>query len=236
MQRLLLAFSLLLVTLGSQAAVLTYGDKDIVGFGAYATDPTTGATLEGLAPGVSTIGILGLGGVNHGFPFDPEADDYAGTDQIYVGSNQTGFSDGYSRYAGRIVGPQVITLDYSSLVSSGEKIDTLTLGIGFDDFQFPAFGNPYSASVNGNADAALSALANSFIQTGPETSFGSIGIDPGILAANHVLTLSIDQGGAGGDGWAIDFLTVGVTTSPIPLPPAAILLASALGLLVRRRA
>jgi hypothetical protein len=28
-----------------------------------------------------------------------------------------------------------------------------------------------------------------------------------------VLTLTIDDGGDGGDGWAIDFLTVAVTTS-----------------------
>jgi hypothetical protein len=31
-----------------------------------------------------------------------------------------------------------------------------------------------------------------------------------------VLTLSIDQGGDGGDGWALDYLTVGVTTQQTP--------------------
>ena len=40
----------------------------------------------------------------------------------------------------------------------------------------------------------------------------TIGIDPAVLQTNNILTLSIDEGGNGGDGWAIDFLTVGVTT------------------------
>ena len=42
------------------------------------------------------------------------------------------------------------------------------------------------------------------------------------------------QGGDGGDGWAVDFLTVGVTTTP---EPSAILLAGLgiLGLLRTRR-
>lgn len=202
------------------AAVLQYGDKDLLGFGTYPSDPVTGAMLEGLAPGVSTVGTFGLGGVGHSFPFAPGVGDYPGTDQIYVGSVQTGSSDGYAGFAGRLSGPQVISLDYGTLVPAGESIATLTLGIGFDDFQFPVFGHPFSASVNAVADAALTALANSFAQTGPRASFASIGIDTALLTPDHVLVLAIDQGGTGGDGWAVDFLTVGVTTTPVPLPAA----------------
>ncbi|MEQ8230342.1 MAG: hypothetical protein RLW61_18510 [Gammaproteobacteria bacterium] len=217
------------------AAVLQYGDKDILGFGSYPTDPVTGATLEGLAPGVTSVGTYGLGGYGHSFPFSPEADDYAGTDQIYVGSVQTGNEDGYSNFAGRLSGPQVIMLDYGTLIGPGERVATLTLGIAFDDFQFPNFGEPYSVSVNGLADGALTALANSFNQTGPRVSFGTIGIDPGILTPDHLLVLAIDQGGNGGDGWAVDFLTVGVTTTPVPVPGALLLAASGLAGLLRRR-
>ena len=57
--------------------------------------------------------------------------------------------------------------------------------------------------------------------------FGTIGVSPSILLPTHILTLSIDQGGDGGDGWAVDFLTVGVTTVPEP----STLLLTGLGLL-----
>ena len=32
------------------------------------------------------------------------------------------------------------------------------------------------------------------------------------------MTLSIDEGGDGGDGWAVDFLTIGVTTTSGAVP------------------
>ena len=218
------------------AAVMQYGDKDVLGFGSYPTDPVTGATLEGLAPGVSTVGTYGLGGFSHAFPFSPDPGDYAGTDQIYVGSTQSGNEDGYSGYSGRLAGPQVVTLDYGSLIGAGQQVATLTLGIAFDDFQFPNFGEPYSVSINGIADTALTVFANSFNQTGPRVSFGTIGIDPGVLTPDHTLVLAINQGGNGGDGWAVDFLTVGVTTTPVPLPGALVLALGGLaGLLGWRR-
>lgn len=66
--------------------VLTFGDKDVLGLGTYVSEPTAGAALEGLAANVVTTATLEF---NHGFPFDPEVDDFAGTDQIFVGSTQT---------------------------------------------------------------------------------------------------------------------------------------------------
>ena len=210
--------------------VLQYGDQDVLGTGSYGADPTAGATLEGLAPGAITFGGPE---VNHGFPFSPEGDDFPGTDQIYVGSAQSGFQDGYSQFAGRLAGPQVIVMDYGSLVPAGETVVDLTLGIAFDDFQNVSFGQPYSVSINGVAVASLTNLANSLDQTFPQVQFASIGIDPALLLGSNLLTLSVDQGGNGGDGWAIDFLTIGVTT--IPAPSSAAVMVFTPGFVSRRR-
>src|SRR5438105_3904057 len=75
--------------------VLIFGDKDVLGTGNYAQDPTTGATLLGLPAGQVTFGAPPT---YHYYPFDPDPTDYPGTDQIFVGSDQTGFHDGYSVY------------------------------------------------------------------------------------------------------------------------------------------
>ena len=220
------------VTSTAGAATITYGDLDVLNQLSYGTDPRAGATREGLAPDVVTVATQEFG---HTYPFAPEIDDFAGTDQIYVGSSQTGSNDGYSGYSGRIAGPQVIFLDYSSIILTGHVIDTLTLGIAADDFQFPTFGNPFSALINGSAATALTTQLNTLNQTGPDVQFFSIGIDPAILAVDHILVLSIDQGGIGGDGWAIDFLEVGVTSSLVPEPSTALLLGIGLTALGMRR-
>ena len=194
------------------ATVIQYGDKDVLGTKSYDYEPTTGATLQGLAPGVVTSATLIQG---HGFPFDPQGD-YAGTDQIYVGYPQGAQYDGYSRHATRAYGPQVITMDYGAAVPQGHHVTTLTLGLAADDFQQPSWHQPFSAWVNGQYDATLSGGLNALNQTGPKVQFHTIGIDTGILQPNHELTLTIDEDGTGGDGWAIDFLTIGVTTAQDP--------------------
>lgn len=222
-----------LVASTAGAATITYGDLDALNQFSYGTDPRAGATLEGLAPDVVTVATQEFG---HSYPFSPEIDDFPGTDQIYVGSAQTGSNDGYAGYSGRIAGPHIITLDYSSIVPTGHVIDTLTLGIAADDFQFPSFGNPYIALLNGSVATALTTRLNAIDQTGPDVQFFSIGIAPTILTNDHILVLSIDQGGIGGDGWAIDFLEVGVTSSLIPEPSTGLLVSiGLLGLAARRR-
>src|SRR5579864_2153151 len=99
-----IAAALLAGVAGSASAgVLTFGDEDCLGTGCYgASDSTAGATLQGLAPGASTLATNSFG---HGFPFTPDAGDFPGTDQIFVGSVQTGAHDGYSISAQRINGP-----------------------------------------------------------------------------------------------------------------------------------
>lgn len=199
----------------SYAATLQFGDRDVLGTGSYLTDPLAGATLEGLSAGVVTFGAPAL---SHTYPFSPSPGDYPGTDQIYVGSNQTAFLDGYSQAVARQAGPQVISLDYSTLIPAGQVLQTLTLGIATDDFQYPLWGQPFTASINGVVDPILTATLNSLDQTYPKVQFFSIGVAPEVLSATNVLNLTIDGGGNGADGWAIDFLTVGVQTAAVPEP------------------
>jgi hypothetical protein len=122
-------------------------------------------------------------------------------------------------------------------------LSTLTLGIAADDFQFPSFGQPFTAKINGSVNSALTSQLKAFNQSGPIVQFFTIGLNPSVDSGSHILTLSIDEGGDGGDGWAVDFLTVGATTqgsSAVPEPSSVALLASVLaamaGVAVRRRA
>jgi len=226
----------LLLAASAQAAVITFGDADCLNNPTFCpSDPTAGAILEGLAPGVISDATNSF---PHPFPFSPSGD-FPGTDQIFVGSVQTGAHDGYSVASQRINGPQVLTLDYSSLVGPGQTVTSLTLGIGSDDFQFPEFGQPFSATVNGAAAPDLSGKLNGMDQGGPVMHFFTIGLSTSVDIPSHILTLTIDNGGDGGDGWAVDFLTVGVTTTGAAAAPepSTFLLAGAglLGLARLRR-
>jgi hypothetical protein len=194
---------------------MEYGNENLLGAGTYPSDPKSGATLVGLAPGVVTDST---GTFGHGFPFSPGSGDFPGTDQIYVGQVQTGAHDGYSVSPQRINGPMVLTMDYSGLVPAGQKVTTLTLGLGSDDFQFPAFGQPFIATINGQSATALTTKLNSLNEGGPVEHFFTIGLDPSQLLPSNVLTVSIDEGGDGGDGFAMDFATIGLTTAAIPEP------------------
>lgn len=221
----------LLLCSGASAQILQYGDVDLLGTGNWSSDPTTDATLNGLAPGVSTFSSVSQG---HGFPFSPSPGEFAGTDQIYTGSNQSASGDGYSGFAGRLATAQTLTMDYSSLVDG--TIDSLTLGIAADDFQRPLFGNPFTAKINGTLYQPLTDVLNQLSQTGPQTQFFTIGLPTDLLLSSNVLTLTIDEGGNGSDGWAIDFLTIGVkTTVPTPGVLGIGLAASPLALRRRRK-
>lgn len=195
---------------------LEFGDEDRLNSGAYSSEPKAGATLFGLSSGMVTFATNTY---NNDFPFSPAAGDFAGTDTIYVGSNQTGSFDGYAGYNGRVQGPLVLTLNYSSLIPVGQSVATLTLGLAISDFQQPSFRQPYTATINGVAQTVLTNQLNTVDQTGPRVQFFSIGLSPTLDNTNHTLTVSIDEGGNGGDGFAIDFATVGVTTQAATAAP-----------------
>lgn len=210
--------------------VLEYGTENQEGAGPYSGgfnpvgfDPKAGATLSGLTAGQVTSGAQS-GGHSEFFPAAP-AGDFAGTDTIYVGSTFT--NQAHDGYAGQylnpvpgdsvaVKGPDTFSLDYSSLLSAGQTPQTLTLGILADDFQYAKYGNPFTATVNGVESMEIENALNTTVLTDPSTKFYTFGIDPSLLTGSNVLNLSIDEKGDGGDGYAVDFLTVGVTSSDVP--------------------
>ena len=104
---------------GDISDVKFFGTQNLFGFNfSNKDDPLDGAALTGLAADVST---QATNAYRHGYPFGPAFGDFPGTDQIYVGSNQTASLDGYSTDSGKRAGPQVVTLDYNSLVRSERR-------------------------------------------------------------------------------------------------------------------
>ena len=211
----------------ASAQVMEYGNENQEGVGPYSGgfnpvgfDPKAGATLSGLSAGQVTSGARS-GGHTEFFPNAP-AGDFPGTDTIHVGSTfagqaHDGYSDQYLTNPGHVVkGPDTFALDYSSLLPAGNTLQTLTLGIAADDFQYGLYGNPFTATINGVQSTEIENALNSVVLTDPSTQFFTFGIDPALLSSSKVLNLSIDEGGDGGDGYAVDFLTVGVTSSPVP--------------------
>jgi len=200
----------------SYSQIKEYGTEDQIGTGPYAVDPKIGASLWGLTPGAVSDGTQSAGHTQ--FVPDPSPGDFAGTDTIHVGSGFTNLAhDGYSYQflsTGKgVKGPDIFSLDYSSLLPEGQTVQTLTLGIAADDFQAPEYGQPFTATINGTLSPGLTAKLNNLTLTDPSDLFFTFGVDPALLTSDNILKLSIDEGGDGGDGYAVDFLTVGVTST-----------------------
>jgi len=201
--------------LPAAAKILVFGDKDLFG-SQYpnGVDPTTGAQLSGLQPGqVSTATQT----YDYNDNFTPNfgdlggQTDYPGTDQLYVASNTTPQMNQIQR------GPQVISMDYSSQVPPGQAVSGLTLGMSITGFDAQETQQTYSVWINNQIDVPLSRYINSVELGAHATQFFAIGVDPQLLLPNNTLTLKIDSTGSQNPlAWAIDFLTIGVTTSPAP--------------------
>ena len=102
---------------GDVSSVKFFGTQNLFGFNfANNTDPLAGAALKGLAANAST---QATNEYRHGYPFGPAYGDFAAPIRVYVGSNQSAELDGYSSNTDRVAGPQVVTLDYNSLIKSG---------------------------------------------------------------------------------------------------------------------
>jgi len=95
---------------------------------------------------------------------------------------------------------------------------TNSYGIAADDFQFPVFGQPFLVTLNGGSDPSLTTKLESLNESHPVVHFFTIGLDPALDNPSHTLTLSINEGGGGGDGFAVDFLTLGVETASATTP------------------
>jgi len=196
----------LLLPVALQAEVRIFGDVDMLGTGTYPVDPTTIVATQGLVEGAGAY----MPAIGHSWGFVPEDDDFPGTDQIYTGSVQLGYHDGYSIAEERISGPQEFVLDASDLLCAEGHVTSLTLGIAADDFQQPSFGQPFSVLINGVFHHQLSYWMNTIDQTGPCVGLYCLGLDPLLLGSDGIMAVTIDQGGDGGDGWAVDYLTLGV--------------------------
>lgn len=153
---------------------------------------------------------------SHGYPWEEDPSDPAGTDRIYVGSKETGStSDGYSGDFYRWLrgeeptyacarGPMNITLNYDA---SAVKVKNALLQICIDDFQ-PRWGSIFTVTLNGRDAPFVAELLNHVDQTGPTSYIVSAIIPSGFYneIASGRLVITIDETTGVGDGFAVDFV------------------------------
>jgi outer membrane protein OmpA-like peptidoglycan-associated protein len=177
------------------ALVARTGDVDNLGFGWPAGfDPFCGASTP-----------------VHGFPYEPEPDDPAGTDRIMVGSGYDGNpprgQDGYVGTTSRPGNaPQAVELAFDL---GGLAVEGALLQLFVDDFQAPLWGARYEVTLDGERVPAAEQVLNALEQTGPIGKLVTVPVLPeylGLLRDGR-LTLRIDDPATGaGDGFALDFV------------------------------
>lgn len=174
--------------------VIRVGDIDNLGFG-WPEDfnPFTGKNTDA-----------------HDYPWDPESDDPAGTDRIFVISSynpdEAAWTDGYTGSTTRPENePQPITLEYSLI---GLDVKSAMIRMFVDDFQAPGFGVSYQVSINEKRIPYLENMINALDQTGPIGKMITIQLLPEDLPLVKTgrMVIQIDDVTTGaGDGFAIDF-------------------------------
>lgn len=204
---------------GQPANVVVFGDLDRVGNGTYLTSPWDTAALFGLTAGQTSAGpVFPAAG-----PTPPNQADFQRTDRVLKGTGSA--QDGYANAMNNpLSGAHTFTLDYTAALQGGTAVDTLTIGVMLIDVQ-PSASAQYTLNVNGSASAFtnITGVVNGLDQAGQAGQFLSFGVPLDVLALNpsaNTLNFTIDQG-VGGDGFAVDFLTVGVT--PVPEPAGLLL-------------
>jgi outer membrane protein OmpA-like peptidoglycan-associated protein len=173
--------------------VVQLGDIDNLGFG----------WPEGFTP------FSGRSTPAHAFPYQPEADDPAGTDRIMVVSGYgkgTGARDGYTYETsrpGNLPTPLVLSFDLQGL-----SVTSAALQLFVDDFQSRSMGSHYRAWLDGRETTDLPVVLNSLDQTGPIGKLLTIQLLPEYLdlLADGKLEIRIDDpDNDAGDGFAFDF-------------------------------
>lgn len=152
----------------------------------------------------------------HGYPWQKDETDPAGTDRIFVGSKWNGnATDGYaSNYAEYKNGNDEenafgegalsFTLEYDA---SEIDIENVILQLCIDDFQALSWDSVFTVSLNGKDAPFIAELLNHTDQTGPTAYIVSAVIPSGFFEdiASGKLTVVIDETTGVGDGYAIDF-------------------------------
>jgi len=152
----------------------------------------------------------------HGFPWDLDASDPAGTDRIYVGSKwngntQDGYSSRFYSYKGGSYqnsafgeGALKITMNYDT---SGISIKSALLQLCIDDFQALSWNSKFTVTLNGKDAPFIAELLNQVDQTGPVSYMVSAVIPSGFFSeiASGKLVITIDETTGVGDGYAVDF-------------------------------
>ncbi|GBD88887.1 putative lipoprotein YiaD precursor [bacterium BMS3Abin03] len=172
------------------------GDIDNLGFGwAVNFDPFCGNNTP-----------------SHPYPWQPNENDYAGTDRIIVGSGcvkEDMKLDGYSKYTNRPENnPVPIKISFPK---PAIKINSVVLQMLIDDFQAPKFGSSFQFSIDGKRISYIEKILNSVNQTGPVGKLVTFGILPEDinLFEDGRIEIMIDDPFTGiGDGFALDFVQI----------------------------
>ena len=193
---------------GTEADLLVRtGDINNLGFGwPQDFDPFSGKSTPG-----------------HGYPWEPQPGEPAGTDRILMGSVITKKdmeehgTDGYSGYAWEHRAasmPVPITLNVGALPA---KVNTVLVQMFLDDFQAPVWGSHYLVTINGTRIPSFEAAVNSLQQTGPIGKLVSLKLLPEywpLLRTGTVKILIDDPTTHIPDGYAIDFIRILVNPKP----------------------
>ena len=157
----------------------------------------------------------------HGYPWEKDDADPAGTDRIYVGSRWNGeAADGYGSnylnwkdypedeyYAAMACaeGAMGISLSYDA---SGITVKNALLQLCIDDFQALSWDSRFTVTLNGKDAPFIAELLNRVDQTGPTSYIVSAIIPPSFYGdiSSGKLTVVIDETTGCGDGYAIDFV------------------------------
>jgi len=156
---------------------------------------------------------------SHSFPWKEDPLDPEGTDRIYIGSKETGYTcDGYSNsyydwlngfeYAEDYAcakGAMTITLNYDA---SDIQIKNALLQLCIDDFQALSWHSNFTVTLNSRDAPFIAELLNQVDQTGPTSYIVSAIIPSGFYdeIASGKLVIKIDETTGVGDGYAVDFV------------------------------